>query len=467
MNLIRKRRSFLKIMAILLSILPNFYFFLNGCGGGGESNDSEQPPHAESEIPIIRGCSILKVTDPNDPISMIIAHRETNTQLAILNDKSSSGEPGQFRGAIYNVNGVYARVEIDSIGRPASMITNDGFELHFYDYTENNFDIEITHPDGSKTYQMNVMLSNNARDIIKLITNSQLKKPGLKSVKNSLMIAFTNQEKENILLAVNIMGFVFAVLTGGTTFPAFLALTSSVYSLAFASIAKLTDEPTDSLTRASVIIDAIGTIASCGNFISCSATLSAFMLNTFIGLGRCRPDCYYRECGSNGCGSGTCGECDPGSKCEDGECVCESNCQGKTCGDDGCFGSCGECGDNQICNNGQCVNCTPNCGGSDCGDDGCGGSCGTCSNVNVNFDEDVVSLGGDCYQCIIIIEIEGVRSGTILVTSSWGISVQGYIVNNEILSIELETIEHCPCLEGMVYVYLNDKLIKEEYNSCW
>jgi hypothetical protein len=59
---------------------------------------------------------------------------------------------------------------------------------------------------------------------------------------------------------------------------------------------------------------------------------------------------------------------------------CTPNCNGLSCGDDGCGGSCGTCPGGQTCANGQCTSggCTPNCNGLSCGDDGCGGSCGTC-----------------------------------------------------------------------------------------
>ena len=60
---------------------------------------------------------------------------------------------------------------------------------------------------------------------------------------------------------------------------------------------------------------------------------------------------------------------------------CTPNCEGKTCGDDGCGGTCGFCEDAQVCTKfGQC--CTPDCAGKNCGGDGCGGSCGLCSGTN-------------------------------------------------------------------------------------
>jgi MYXO-CTERM domain-containing protein len=58
---------------------------------------------------------------------------------------------------------------------------------------------------------------------------------------------------------------------------------------------------------------------------------------------------------------------------------CIEQCDGNTCGNDGCGGSCGDCGVHEKCEDGQCVVfCAPQCDGRECGNDGCGGSCGTC-----------------------------------------------------------------------------------------
>ena len=121
------------------------------------------------------------------------------------------------------------------------------------------------------------------------------------------------------------------------------------------------------------------------------------------------------------CGNGT---CDPGENCEScpSDCTCSSgcnmgmccvpNCEGKTCGDDGCGGKCGQgCGSMARCDKGNCVAdvlcgngtvdssedcvscpadvvctgkakcfdakcCVPNCTDKECGSDGCGGVCG-------------------------------------------------------------------------------------------
>jgi hypothetical protein len=65
--------------------------------------------------------------------------------------------------------------------------------------------------------------------------------------------------------------------------------------------------------------------------------------------------------------------CEPGFKCEGGECVvCVPDCEGMACGSDGCGGSCGECADGQTCSGGVCMvaGCealgTQGCGGCPC-----------------------------------------------------------------------------------------------------
>jgi len=133
------------------------------------------------------------------------------------------------------------------------------------------------------------------------------------------------------------------------------------------------------------------------------------------GVCGCNPSCMgprgAKQCGMNACGeqcgpgclddetcnptTGMCEKCQPG--CTNGKvCVevetdggaqyscCTPNCEGKTCGDDGCGGTCGEYGGKcqypgQACQaDGTCsTECIPDCGQRDCGDDGCGGSCGT------------------------------------------------------------------------------------------
>jgi hypothetical protein len=78
--------------------------------------------------------------------------------------------------------------------------------------------------------------------------------------------------------------------------------------------------------------------------------------------------------------------CGEGTVAYEGLCVtpdyvCVPDCEGNTCGDDGCGGSCGECAEGApFCVEGNCVvECTPECEGRACGPDGCGGSCGECA----------------------------------------------------------------------------------------
>ena len=95
-------------------------------------------------------------------------------------------------------------------------------------------------------------------------------------------------------------------------------------------------------------------------------------------------DCTANFCDTvNGCSTleevdGTpCSEVTQGA-CLDGECVCEPECSGVTCGPDGCGGSCGVCQAPDECIAGACE-CIPDCGDAVCGANGCGGDCGTCS----------------------------------------------------------------------------------------
>jgi hypothetical protein len=62
--------------------------------------------------------------------------------------------------------------------------------------------------------------------------------------------------------------------------------------------------------------------------------------------------CQVGECM---CIEQVCGEicCDAEAVCLDDAC-CQPQCQGKTCGDDGCGGSCGECGESSFCYQGEC-----------------------------------------------------------------------------------------------------------------
>jgi len=115
--------------------------------------------------------------------------------------------------------------------------------------------------------------------------------------------------------------------------------------------------------------------------------------------GTCTPTCDGRSCGDDGCG-GTCGSCAAGRICGGGECLCEG--AAVTC-DEECVdlrvdeahcGACGnECAAGEACSAGECRDdgvCVPDCDGRSCGDDGCGGTCGSCSSG------ELCAMGGVC-----------------------------------------------------------------------
>mgnify|MGYP002640736478 CR=1 FL=1 len=68
----------------------------------------------------------------------------------------------------------------------------------------------------------------------------------------------------------------------------------------------------------------------------------------------CEPQCDGVECGEDGCG-GVCGFCPGTDLCVDGFCVCEPSCFQKECGDNGCGVSCGACNAGWVCSQGTCV----------------------------------------------------------------------------------------------------------------
>ena len=144
----------------------------------------------------------------------------------------------------------------------------------------------------------------------------------------------------------------------------------------------------------------------CGNTLDCGDCTDG----TFCGAngtpntcgGVCVPkSCEALEatCGSldDGCGGTVqCGTCADTHECVDNVCFCEqATCEGTgvACGQtsDGCGGQldCGACDDGLYCANGACVDCAPQCDGKTCGPDGCGGVCGTCSASKV-------CLSGSC-----------------------------------------------------------------------
>ncbi len=76
-----------------------------------------------------------------------------------------------------------------------------------------------------------------------------------------------------------------------------------------------------------------------------------------------------------------------GKQCSGGQCKdCQSQCDGKKCGEDGCGGACGTCAETETCQGGLCVPNAPDCPadkdctGLQCGPDPvCGESCGECT----------------------------------------------------------------------------------------
>lgn len=114
----------------------------------------------------------------------------------------------------------------------------------------------------------------------------------------------------------------------------------------------------------------------------CEATALGLYLDELADV--CVPNCDGLSCGDDGCGR-VCGECAEGEICSAGTCepdVCEPDCSAAVCGDDGCGGSCGSCNADEVCEGGACA-CVPNCDGKMCGPDGCGGSCGECAGMLV------------------------------------------------------------------------------------
>jgi hypothetical protein len=139
--------------------------------------------------------------------------------------------------------------------------------------------------------------------------------------------------------------------------------------------------------------------SGCGSCGSCGDA------GHYCNEGTCSPICLPSDCGSRVCGSipsrpdcgeTFCGLCNAtaGETCNEtsGTCfVCQPNCIGKQCGDNGCGGSCGDCklspfNESYNCNASQlCQMCTSDCSalGKECGPvpNGCGQSCGNCTEL--------------------------------------------------------------------------------------
>ena len=112
------------------------------------------------------------------------------------------------------------------------------------------------------------------------------------------------------------------------------------------------------------------------------------------------PKCGWKTGQQNYYDCGTDGAEDPsGDNPLDCSKVCQGDCEGKDCGDDGCGGSCGDCaGPSEICTD-QAVCCTPVCDGKECGPGGCGGNCGECEEgLNCDGGMCIDGVPGGCQE---------------------------------------------------------------------
>ncbi len=100
---------------------------------------------------------------------------------------------------------------------------------------------------------------------------------------------------------------------------------------------------------------------------TCVNTNNSSQVKCSVSFGTCTAT------GSQTCSGGVYGDCTGATD------PTKTNCNGKSCGPDGCGGTCGTCTDSKICSTaGICV-CAPSCSGKNCGPDGCGGTCGACT----------------------------------------------------------------------------------------
>jgi len=111
--------------------------------------------------------------------------------------------------------------------------------------------------------------------------------------------------------------------------------------------------------------------------------------------GNCQDGDTNAACGSNG----ACVVCTGQDACQNQQCVCVPNCDGKTCGPNGCGDECGPgCAPCEVCFQGDCLHV---CDGSDCCDngictDGTGDSaCGTDGNACVTCTPPETCGGGN------------------------------------------------------------------------
>ena len=163
--------------------------------------------------------------------------------------------------------------------------------------------------------------------------------------------------------------------------------------------------------------------ADCSQSINCATFDAECVINELTMAPECilpcSPDCEGKSCGDDGCG-GSCGACPNGGMCAaQGTCACQPTCAGEWIIEADCsqttncasFGA--ECVINELLATPECViPCAPDCTGKTCGSDGCGGSCGTCPNAGVCLSNQTCceascdgkicgsdGCGGSCGEC--------------------------------------------------------------------
>ncbi|MBI5547489.1 MAG: hypothetical protein HY901_26705 [Deltaproteobacteria bacterium] len=161
----------------------------------------------------------------------------------------------------------------------------------------------------------------------------------------------------------------------------------------------------------------------CGGSCGTCAVAQRCVANKCAGCDLALMDClgFEMKCGDDPATGCVCGTCSSEEYCSGGSCAycarplcngacclegelcnastlacqaCQSQCQGKTCGDDGCGGTCAPgCQPNQACSaQGTCATCTASCGTRKCGPDKDGCSCGSCTGNDTCVD-------GLCQPC--------------------------------------------------------------------
>jgi len=116
---------------------------------------------------------------------------------------------------------------------------------------------------------------------------------------------------------------------------------------------------------------------------ACVTVVQAYCTHIDLGDGNWNPatGCYLETSAS---------DCDDANPCTEDLCFV-----GQGCSNDPVLNGT-PCGNGLICMDGVCISgCVPDCDGKSCGDNGCGGSCGTCDDANPCTD-DLCLDGGAC-----------------------------------------------------------------------